>query len=233
MNSYAKYVRSALECQTENQIIEANNLYAQISDKVPVGSYYKALERLNRRGDLVRLAKGLYYRPRKSRFGIVPMSEKDIIDYYINNSRGIIIGYRLYNHLGLTTQISKKTQILSSLVAGEQRTIENIHISNCNLPLTEKTVPIIETMDILQNYQHIEDINQAVLALYMKNFAANYSDSDCIFVLKNKKYKKSAIAFLASFLDYHGVKNSLHLFLSGLSNYKIPRMEEFYESAKP
>ena len=52
------------------------------------------------------------------------------------------------------------------------------------------------------------------------------------FVLKNRKYKKSTIAFLERFLNYLGVENTLHQFLSALSSYAIPEMEEFYEPAR-
>jgi len=36
----------------------------------------------------------------------------------------------------------------------------------------------------------------------MKEFAIEYSDEATIYVLKNRKYKKSTIAFLESFLNY-------------------------------
>ena len=53
-----------------------------------------------------------------------------------------------------------------------------------------------------------------------------------VFVLKNRKYKKSTIAFLERFQNYLGVENTLHQFLSALSSYAIPEMEEFYEPAR-
>ena len=65
----------------------------------------------------------------------------------------------------------------------------------------------------------------------MREFATEYSDTAAVFVLKNRKYKKSTIAFLERFLNYFGVENTLHQFLSVLSSYAIPEMEEFYESA--
>ncbi len=232
MSSCAKYITGIVESKPQNQIIEANRLYEKMPDSVSETAYYKALERLCTQGVLIRLARGLYYRPAESRFGIVPISESEIIDHYIGSERGVVIGYRLYNRLGLTTQVGKQVQILSSALDGEQKSIGNIHVINCNLPFSDKAVSVIETMEVLQNYRQIEDISKSALASYMESFAATYSDGDCILILKSKRYKKSTIAFLASFLDYHGIKNSLHHFLSSLSNYKIPNMEEFYESAR-
>lgn len=232
MNNCAEYIKGIVERKPQNQIIEANRLYEKMPDGISEAAYYKALERLSKQGVLVHLSRGLYYRPAKSKFGIIPISEEEIIEHYIGSEQGMIIGYRLYNRLGLTTQIGKQIQILSSALDCNQKSIGNIRVAGCNLPFSAKTVAVIETMEVLQNYRQIEDINKAALASYMERFAAAYSDGDCILILKSKRYKKSTIAFLASFLDYHGIKNSLHRFLSSLSNYKIPSMEEFYESAR-
>lgn len=99
---------------------------------------------------------------------------------------------------------------------------------NISISLTPETIPIIETLEILQNYKSIEDVNNTALAAYMKEFAIEHSDEATIYVLKNRKYKKSTIAFLESFLNHFQVKNSLNQFLSSLSSYNIPDMKEFY-----
>lgn len=101
---------------------------------------------------------------------------------------------------------------------------------NISISLTPETIPIIETLEILQNYKSIEDINDTALAAYMKDFARHYADEATVYVLKNRKYKKSTIAFLESFLNYFKVENTLNQFLSSLSSYAIPDIEEFYES---
>ena len=187
---------------------------------------------MSKQGSLVHLTKGLYYRPKKSRFGTVPISEKEIISHYTNDGRGIVIGYSLYNQKGLTTQISKRIEILSSAISEQKKHIHNVCVANSGIALTQDTIPVIETMEILQNYKSIEDIRKSALAAYMREFATEYSDTAAVFVLKNRKYKKSTIAFLERFLNYLGVENTLHQFLSALSSYAIPEMEEFYEPAR-
>ena len=105
-------------------------------------------------------------------------------------------------------------------------------MSYSGFALTQDTIPVIETLEILQNYKSIEDISKSALAAYMREFALGYSDTAAVFVLKNRKYKKSTIAFLERFLNYFGVENTLCQFLSALSSYAIPEMEEFYEPAQ-
>jgi hypothetical protein len=230
--SYAKYIEAVIGKEPENKLLEASVMYEKSFGTIPELSYYKTLERMSKQGTLVHLTKGIYYRPRKSRFGIVPISEKEIIDYYTRDGQGIVIGYRLYNKKGLTTQISKRVEVLSSVVSEQKKNISNVCVMNSGIVFTKKTIPVIETMEILQNYKNIEDMNKSALAVYMKEFAFKYLDSDTVFVLKNRKYKKSTIAFLESFLNYFGIKNSLSQFLSALSSYEIPGMEEFYESTR-
>lgn len=228
MNSYANYIETIIEQEPENKLLEARTLYNQSFSTIPEMTYYKTLERMCKKGFLVHLTKGLYYRPKNTRFGTVPISEKDIVDHYIKDNQGIVVGYRLYNQKGLTTQISKRVEILSSAVPGKKKNIHNVYVMNINISLTPKTIPIIETLEILQNYKSIEDINNTALAAYMKEFAIEYSDEATVYVLKNRKYKKSTIAFLESFLNHFQVKNSLNQFLSSLSSYNIPDMKEFY-----
>lgn len=231
MNSYSKYIESAIMEVQENKIIDANKMYHRLFEEIPETSYYKTLERMSKKGSLIHLTKGLYYRPKKSRFGIIPISEQEIISHYTDNGRGIVIGYRLFNEKGLTTQVSKRVEVLSSAIIGQKKNINNVCVMNSGVLITEESAPIIETMEILQNFETIEDLNKSALAEYMRKFAAMYSDSLTVSVLRGRKYKKSTIALLNSFLNYHGIKNTLNQFLSVLSTYSIPSMEEFYESA--
>lgn len=231
MNSYAKYIETVIEQEPENKILESSALYQKFFGTIPEMTYYKTLERMSKQGTLVHLTKGLYYRPKMSRFGIIPISEKEIVSHYTDGGKGIVIGYRLYNQKGLTTQISKRIEVLSSEISGQKKNIHNVSVTNSGIALTKKTIPVIETMEILQNYRSIEDIKKSALAAYMKEFIAGYSDTDTVFVLKNRKYKKSTIAFLESFLNFFEIENTLNQFLSALSSYAIPTMEEFYEPA--
>lgn len=229
MSSYAKYIEATIEQEPENQLLESSTLYIKSFGTVPETTYYKVLERMSKQGTLVHLTKGLYYRPKKSEFGLIPISENEIISHYTKNGRGIVIGYRLYNQKGLTTQISKRVEVLSSALSEQKKNIKNVCVTNCRLELTEETVPVIETLEILQNYRNIENVNKSALGSYMRDFASSYSDSAAVYILKNRKYKKSTIAFLDSFLKFFGVQNTLNQFLSALSSYAIPGMEEFYE----
>lgn len=46
---------------------------------------------------LIHLTKGLYYRVKQSIFGTIPIGEQEIMDYYLSENKGVLLGYRLYN----------------------------------------------------------------------------------------------------------------------------------------
>ena len=64
---------------------------------------------------------------------------------------------------------------------------------------------------------------------YTKQIAETFNEKAFEQVAGNKHYKKSTIAFLREILNFYNVKNNLNIYLSSLSEYKYPRMEEIYE----
>jgi len=231
LNSQAQIIEQLIEKQPENKILTANQLYRELPTDFSEQAFYQTVTRLTKKGVLCHLTKGLYYRPRCSRFGEIPLSEHNIIEHYTEGYHGIVIGYRMYHYYGLTTQVSKNVEVLSNVLTENRKTIRNVKVSRLDLNFDDSIYLAISTLEILQNYNSIEDINRSQLAEYMKKYAMNYSEDAVITVLRNRKYKKSTIAFLAAFLGFWKIRNTLQQYLSSLSTYAIPKMEEFYEPA--
>lgn len=109
-------------------------------------------------------------------------------------------------------------------------TVSNVKVSRLDLNFDATICNAIATLEILQNYRNIEEINHRQMAEYMREFALNYSEDTIRKVLRHRKYKKATIAFLAAFLGYWNTKHTLQQYLSRLSAYAVPPMEEFYAS---
>jgi hypothetical protein len=60
-------------------------------------------KRLVREGRVVPLAQGLYYRPRRSRFGFVPASDQELMRAFLGGSPFVFTGPERWNSLGLGT----------------------------------------------------------------------------------------------------------------------------------
>lgn len=210
-----------------NELIFASKVYREkLSGKINETTYYKALERLCKNEYLANAAKGVYYIPQKSKYGIIPLSSRDIISAFTKNGKGMVVGYSLYNQLQLTTQVAKNVQILSSNLEGERKTVGNVIIRQFQVEFSPEVEKTIQGLEVLQNYFKIQDLNHKFFLKYTKILAESYNEQVFMQAGLSKYYKKSTIAFLREILNFYNKKNNLEQFLSELSEYKYPRMEE-------
>ena len=217
----------------ENELIFASKLYMQqLSSDVTEGAYYKTLERLCKAGELCKIAKGTYYRPKASKYGVVPPSQKEIVSAFTEPDKGTIVGYSLYNNLKLTTQVSKTVEVFSSALEQQTKNIGNVLLQFCNLVYTPEVNGVIHMMEVLQNFGEIQDLNYAQFINFCEQFSANYNDKVFEQVCRQMKYQKKTISFLRNILAHYHVPNNLNRYLSSLSEYKHPTMEEIYEAAR-
>lgn len=231
--NYNSEVLKQINLFEPSQIIVSRKLYREKLLSVPELTFFKVLERMVKDNKLTRISKGIYCRPKESRFGILKSNEKEIIQYYTgeNNQYGMVIGYSLYNKYGISTQISKRTELYSNLTSENKKVVQNVLINHANIEFSSSTIKAIEAFEILQNYDDIEDLDNAKLKIYLEKYAHNYNDTAANQVLTNMHYMKRTIAFLEKILEYYSVENSLHHYLSKTSVYKMPTMEKIYELA--
>lgn len=226
-------VKNAMESYKENELILASKLYREeLSYQISEAAYYKALERMCKAGELVRIAKGIYHLPKMSKYGIVPPSEEEIISAFTKNETGTVIGYSLYNALNLTTQISKTVNVMSSELESFTKSIRNVVIHQTLLVFSEGIKSMVQGLEVLQNFSTIQDINYSAFIQFAERLASVYDNELFRKVISAKSYKKSTISFLQEILNYYGVQNNLSMYLSTLSEYKHPKMEELYEAAR-
>lgn len=226
-------VKNVFSHYKENELIFASKLYRErFSEYISENAYYKMLERMCKSGELAKAAKGIYYIPYNSKYGTVPPSDKQIIETFTQNETGTVIGYTMYNHLNLTTQISKTINVLSSSIEGYSKTVRNVVVRQVQLEYSEEVKNMICGLEVLQNFYEIQDIDYSAFIEFSRKIASNYQKETFDLVISKIPYKKSTISFLREILKYYGVSNDLDQHLSALSVYKHPRMEEIYEIAR-
>lgn len=227
------YIREILMNFRENELFFASNIYNEIlRDKISETAFYKTLERMTKSGELVKISKGIYHLPKKSKYGVVPISNDEIISTFTENNTGTIVGYSLYNSLNLTTQIPKTISILSSTIDGQTKNIKDVSIKRVTIYFSKEVIRMIHALEVLQDFSNIEDINYSAFIGFIKEIVEEYNDRTFEEVISNINYKKSTIAFFQEILNYFNKDNNLYLHLSSLSEYKHPTMEEIYEASQ-
>lgn len=120
----------------------------------------RAVGRRVEKGRLIRVEKGIFYTPKQGIFGKVPVSDAQLVqNYLVKNGRrvGYFTGAALYNRLGLSTQLPKTFDIAwnRSPQTKDFGTIQIRLVPN-RAPITESTVPMLETLDVLKNVKKIQ-----------------------------------------------------------------------------
>jgi hypothetical protein len=86
--------------------------------------YSKSIDRdlaeLTRAGTLTKLQQGLYYAPRRSKFGVVPPDERDVVNVFLKDSDFLMVSPNAYNSLGLgLTQLYNTTWVYNHKRVGK------------------------------------------------------------------------------------------------------------------
>ena len=121
----------------------------------------KALERLQKKGTIKKITKGVFYKPKISVLGALPPNYNSILQNYLYEGRkrtGYITGYVLYNQLNLTTQMAFTTTIATN------RSRKKINIGwlktksvKAYVKVTEENYTLLGILDALKDIKLIPD----------------------------------------------------------------------------
>ena len=128
-------------------------------------------------------------------------SEKEIITAFTQNNTGMVVGYTMYNAMRLTTQISKNIQIYTSALDEQKKQIGNVFLQKYDMIFSPEVVRTVSILEVLQNYNKIEDLNESQFKNLCAEFTGQYDEEVCEYVLSNIPYSERTIALLKAILD--------------------------------
>lgn len=211
-------IEAYFDTMQSGDVFLAGKVYCDAFKDISETAYFKTLERMALNKEIIRASKGIYVRID------CPDVREAVLNYYFgeNNDNGMLIGYKLYNKYSISNVVSDTTEMYSNIITQDRMKLEHIIITKVNIELSYNNTRIIEALEILQNYESIQNLSKTNFNRYICSIAANYDDEITTTVLRAMKYKKSTIAFLKKILDTYKIENSLATFLSAASRYKIP-----------
>lgn len=207
-------IRNILKEFKENELIIANILYKEkLSDLISKNVYYETLQKMCESGELMMISEGVYHLPKTSKYGIIPPSEKDIITAFTKNETGTVVGYSLYNKLGLTTQVPKTIIVMSSVLEEPIITIHNIVIQRASLEFSKEVVNMIQGLEVLQNLNSIQDMDYSAFLKYIRELALSFNAEAFKKAISTQQYKESTVLALYNILEYYQIENNLSEYL--------------------
>ncbi len=189
----------------------------------------KAIERLIKKGVILRASTGLFYKPKKTVFGNLLLKEEELLKPYLfdnNNRIGYITGTLLFNKFKLTTQIPKNIQIATK---GNRILTKawNVEISSVKsyVDIENKNVYLLEILDVLKEFKTIPDMNTVEVITFLKNKIASLAQKETDNLVKFAlNYPPRVIAFLGALLEELNKNENLAILqrnINPLSSYKF------------
>lgn len=157
------------------------------------------MNRLNNEKKIKTFYKGIYYKPQKNIFGEMPLDKDKVIrKKYLEDKKGNIKGYisgaKLFNKLGLTTQVPNITEIVTNEATGINKYNNkklNIIIKTPKIKLNNQNYLYLQLIEIIANKEKINIENKNYYEIIMKFIKENNLDFEKIIKYsretKNKK----------------------------------------------
>lgn len=121
----------------------------------------KALERLQKKGMIKKVSKGVFYIPRQTVFGALGPDSNGILNRYLfKNGKRVAYetGFSLYNKLGLTTQMAFKIKIATAKnrIKINQGALQVSSVKSY-VEVTDKNYVLLGYLDALKDIRRIPD----------------------------------------------------------------------------
>jgi hypothetical protein len=216
----AEQIRKTIESIPESQPFGYADLGIEPANFVTAA---KALERLQKKGTIKKVSKGMFYKPKMTRYGPLGPDYNTILNNFLfkNGKRvGYITGGELYNQLNLTTQNYFRTKVATNI---SRKKIETGWLKTSTVKsyteITDENYQLLGILDALKDIKNISDTSttQVIKILAGKLIKFNQKDIEILIKL-SFSYPPRVRALLGSIIeenfttivDLSDLKNSLN-----------------------
>jgi hypothetical protein len=221
---FTRDIKQWISTLHEEDLILAKKAYEKYFVDMKEATFYQLLARLNEEKYIGKIAKGLYYKPKKNDFDALPSQEK-LLSFFTNKDKnGMIIGRKMLENNGvISDNIQTYDVITNTIEIKTKRYIANLVVENFDVDFKNiKVRKSIEILELIELIDSCENINTEAVKNMINDFIEIYSDDDFFKALNAKGYKKRNVAAVKVILDHYGVNNSLARQLNTASKYAFP-----------
>jgi hypothetical protein len=223
MKPIAKSVRNTVESLSPGALIRQGDL------SIPAGKEMaaaQALSRLVKQGALERIEKGLYYKPKQSKYGTLRPDANQLLKEILTQKQGYLTDTAAYNSFGITTQLPSTIVIAGSRYSSP-RTIAGLTIRYRRSKVKSNTASseVLQVLDALRSIKRIPDatpdqvLSRIIEIITSFTFAQKKELLSCAL-----EYNPSVRALVSAIFDEHFNSfdtSFLAESLNPLSSYKI------------
>ena len=154
-----------------------NTVFADI----PYKTLLKIFNRLEEEGIVKTVSKGVYSIGKKK------IDERKILSDYTSNGKGMVVGYTLFNKIGLTLYQDERIVIYTNVIATKQKSIGNLLLKRVDLTFTDEIIDLVSLLEILDIGFGIRGGDYLTYRNVIELLAKTYTDDNFIQNLSNRQ----------------------------------------------
>ena len=148
------------------------------------------------------VSKGIY------RVGNKITNSKDILNAYTKKGKGMVVGYTLFNNIGLTAYQDDKVEIYTNAIVNKQKTIGDFLLKKVYLEFTDAIIDLISLLEILDVGISMKGVDVLTYKRTIELLALTYNDENFKKVNETIRYKYSTIEKLSGLLKRLNIENA-------------------------
>lgn len=199
--NYTKQVREFCE-NNRNALIDISVVKNTVFVDIPYKTLLKIFNRFEDEGIVTTVSKGIYSVGNKT------IDEERILSEYTNNGKGMVVGYTLFNNIGLTIYQGNKIEIYTNAITIKQKTIGNFLLKKVDLEFTDDIIDLISLLEILDVGFGMRGGDYITYKTTVELLVQTYNDENFKEVIVAIRYKYSTIIKLDELLTQFNIKNT-------------------------
>lgn len=188
----------------------------------------KALSRMASSGELCKVSKGKYYKPKETLLGKIKPANSEIVKDFLEKDCkviGYITGPQAFATMGLTSQISSSIVIGTSKYRRPmQRGEYNISFLRQDNPITKDNIELLRILDAIKMFREIPAVTpDSVCKTIISIIKALPIEKRRELESLSLSYTSYVRALLGAMFEYIGEPaSSVRKTLNGVTSYKLP-----------
>ena len=170
--------------------------------EVPYKTLLKILNRLEEESLLSAVSKGVYF------IGEKPVDEELIFDEYVNDGKGMFVGYQLFNDVGISDYVDCKIEIYTNNIKAKQKSVGQYLLKRVDLEFNDDVIDLIALLEIINIGYSMKGCDFMAYKKTVDILLKSYSDSSFEKIIKAIRYKYSTIKQLSELLEANSIDNN-------------------------
>ena len=199
--TYTKQVREYCETH-KGTLIDISKVKDEEFADIPYKTLLKILNRLAEENIVHAVSKGVY-----SIGKLKSGNQPNVLKQYIGDGKGMVVGYMLYNSMGISNYHPLITEIYTNAMSSSHKNIENYHLTRVDLEFTDEVIEFVALLELLKDFCNIKACDVLKLDRAIPLFLHRYSDELFEKVIRKIKYPYSVAGMLEKRLAEKRIPN--------------------------